>query len=125
MNKKIAVAMLCLSIVAVSVPSMANRYKRGASDNPFRIVTYVVHPVGIALEYVITRPIHWLASQPNFDVAMGHQVPHYPAEKNTYFEWTHTDGTPSIAKEREAKQHRAMKTNGAKKTNGAAPAAKK
>ena len=30
--------------------------------HPFRIIAFVVHPVGVALDYVVVRPIYFIAS---------------------------------------------------------------
>lgn len=100
MKQKLAVAVLALALVAVAIPASANRYRRGQSDNPMRLVAYVLHPVGLALEYGIMRPIHWVVSQPDLDIVFGHQA--RPDDEGTYFEWTHGDFTPSIKSERMA-----------------------
>lgn len=76
---------------------MADRYRRNKSDNPFRLISYVVHPVGILLEYAVMRPIHWVVSRPNLDIIFGHQATLH--DEGTYFEWTHGDFSPSIAEE--------------------------
>ncbi len=38
-----------------------------------RIVAYVVHPVGVALDVLIMRPAHWLVSFEPFKTLFGHQ----------------------------------------------------
>lgn len=101
MTKRLLLAVLLCALTVLSVPTQADRYRRGASDNPFRLVSYVVYPVGLLAEYVVFRPVHWVVSQPTLDVVFGHK-PTPEMEEGTYFEWTHGDFTPSISEEREA-----------------------
>jgi hypothetical protein len=97
MKKKAIVALLAVLMLSFAASSNADRYQRNQSDNPFRLVGYVLHPVGIGLEYGVMRPIHWLVSQPDLDIVFGHQS--HPQEDGTYFEWVHGDFSPSIAEE--------------------------
>jgi hypothetical protein len=46
-----------------------------SQSHPFRIIGYIVHPVGYALEWAIFRPIHWFVAQPSLVKVFGH-VPH-------------------------------------------------
>lgn len=87
-----------IAIAAMAVPASADRYRRSTNDNPFRIVGYALHPVGLLIEYSIMRPIHWVVSQPDLDIVFGHQPA--PQDDGTYFEWVHGDYSPSIAEER-------------------------
>ena len=98
MKTKALVAGIALAIMTVASVATADRYTRATNDNPLRIVRYVVHPVGMALEYTVMRPIHWVVSQPNLDVLFGHKAT--TIEDNKYFEWSHGDFSPSIAEER-------------------------
>ena len=54
------VALLALSGSAWAMPD--DEYDESQS-NPLRVAAYVVHPFGVALEYVIFRPIHWVVSR--------------------------------------------------------------
>ena len=60
------------AVMATAPPVRAHDYDRGNSDHPLRYVTYLVYPVGMALEYSITRPIHYLVSQPYWRYVLGH-----------------------------------------------------
>jgi len=80
MRLKLAVlCMCCAMLLAAATPAWAHDYDRNDSDNPMRVVAYVVHPVGVLLEWTITRPVHWLAMQPGFSYVMGHD-PHPQAD---------------------------------------------
>lgn len=51
-------------------------YYDGYDDSqahPLRILAYAVHPVGYALELLLTRPIHAIVSQPELHRVFGHQ----------------------------------------------------
>lgn len=101
MKKPLFVALLMTLMIGIcATPSLADRYQRRQSDNPFRLVGYALHPVGLALEYAVMRPVHWFVSQPTMDVVFGHQPS--MSEDGTYFEWGHGDYSPSIAEERAA-----------------------
>lgn len=83
------------AILASALPAQAHTYRRNSSadENPVRFVAYFVHPIGIALEYLITRPVHYIVSQPHLDILCGHKA--HPDD--VYFEWTHADRSPGIA----------------------------
>jgi len=46
-----------------------------SQSHPLRIAAYAVHPIGFALEWLVTRPIHALVSQPELEKVFGHK-PH-------------------------------------------------
>ncbi|CAN5354672.1 hypothetical protein BH09SUM1_BH09SUM1_25280 [soil metagenome] len=103
MKRKAAITALLTAIsLAFTIPSQANRLRdNDGFDHPLHLVYLVVHPVAIALEYGVERPIHWAISQPNADIWFGHKS--HAAEDATYFEWVHGDFAPSIAEEKEVK----------------------
>ena len=63
---------------------LAHDYDRDDSDYPLRYVAYLVHPVGIAVEYAVLRPIHWLVSRPNLNIVFGHET---DKDTENKFEW--------------------------------------
>ena len=51
-------------------------YYDGYDDSqahPLRLLAYAVHPIGFAAEWLITRPIHAIVSQPELYRVFGHQ----------------------------------------------------
>jgi len=71
--KRIALVLLSAAFLAlVAGSASAHEYDRNDSDHPLRIVSYVVHPIGVFFEYTVTRPVHWLAHQRGFSYVMGH-----------------------------------------------------
>lgn len=78
---------LCLAIPG---KASAHSYQRNCADEYFlRYVAYLMHPVGLAVEYVAARPAHWVASRPHADILFGHKA----RPSDVYFEWTHGDGS--------------------------------
>lgn len=68
----------CLNYTAEAGCGAYPGYYDGYDDSqahPLRIAAYVVHPVGYALEWLVTRPIHALVSQPELKNVFGHK-PH-------------------------------------------------
>jgi len=46
-----------------------------SQSHPFRVAAYLVHPVGVALEWIVFRPFHYFISLPYVAEATGHH-PH-------------------------------------------------
>lgn len=85
MKTKLWAVLFALALLTIPAGGWAHEYDRDDSDHPLRYVAYVLHPVGIAAEYAVLRPIHWLVSRPNMDIIFGHE----PTEKPNYdyFKW--------------------------------------
>ena len=70
------VAALFLSMFllgSVGTMASADDYDSTMSGHPLRIIAYVLHPVGVALDYLIFRPAHWLASHEPVKSLVGHE----------------------------------------------------
>ncbi len=98
-TKKVS-AFICalVAMTLLAAPLTAHRWERSQSDNPLQLVAWVLHPVGLAGEYVIYRPMHWLVSQSYLDIVFGHKS--HPNDDKYFFEFKHGDFTPSIRDER-------------------------
>ncbi|MFW6303811.1 MAG: OmpA/MotB family protein [Candidatus Sumerlaeota bacterium] len=73
--KTLAALVLVIAVLSVGVvPVSAHEYDRNDSDYPLRYLAYLVHPIGVALEYTITRPFHKLVHKPGWSYVMGHDV---------------------------------------------------
>jgi len=101
MKRTLQAGILAAALLAVSIPASAHRYDRLRDGHILRQLAYFGHAIGIATEYVVTRPLHWVASQNDLDVVMGHQV--NIGEDGKYFEWTQGSWGPTIAQERQAR----------------------
>ena len=67
------VAMLLAAMLALASPVAAGQFDSERAGHPLRFVAYVIHPVGVAIEYLFMRPGHWLVSQEPFKTAFGHE----------------------------------------------------
>jgi hypothetical protein len=73
MRGKTFVIGLCIfGLLIVSTVGFGHDYRRSYSDNPLRYLAYAVYPIGLACEYLITRPIHWLVTQGHLSKVFGH-----------------------------------------------------
>ena len=74
LKSKIAIMVVCVAMLAGAAgTSYAHEYDRNDSDCPMRYAAYLLHPVGVALEWTITRPFHWLVMKPGFSYVFGHE----------------------------------------------------
>jgi hypothetical protein len=73
-KRLLAVLMVVFALSAPGVASAAEPVDAydDSQSHPFRIIGYIVHPVGYALEWAIFRPIHWVVAQPNLEKVFGH-----------------------------------------------------
>lgn len=82
MKKLLAASLLAAFLVAPGValaaPGAVPRSDCEYDDSqshPLRIAAYAVHPVGVALKYLVAWPIHWVVSRPSLEEVFGH-TPH-------------------------------------------------
>ena len=64
--------------LAHAAPARADEYDARRAGHPLRVVAYVVHPVGVALDWLLFRPAHWVVSQPVLSHVFGHDVDEEP-----------------------------------------------
>jgi len=57
-----------------SRPAFADDYDPERAGHPLRIVAYALNPVGVAIDFLILRPAHWLGSHEPFATIFGHDV---------------------------------------------------
>ena len=71
---------LLAALIAVSLSwpgiAVADDYDPQRAGHPLRVAAYMLHPVGVALDWLIFRPAHWLGSQPVLSTLFGHDVEH-------------------------------------------------
>lgn len=85
MKIKLFAILFALALLAIPTGSQAHCYDRDDSDYPLRYIAYAVYPLGIAVEYGVLRPIHWVVSRPNLSIVFGHDTSHDDDCK--YFKW--------------------------------------
>lgn len=64
---------LAILLGAAASPSLADDYDEKSSGHPLRILAYVLHPVGVAIDYLVLRPAHWLGSREPLKTLFGHE----------------------------------------------------
>lgn len=73
--RKLAVLTLVATMGAAAPALGAVDEYDDSQAHPLRVVAYLVHPVGYALEWVVFRPFHWMVAQDGLDEVFGHR-PH-------------------------------------------------
>ena len=68
-----ALIALVMMGVASATPVRADDYDEKSSGHPVRIIAYLLHPVGVAIDYLILRPAHWLGSREPLKTIFGHE----------------------------------------------------
>ncbi|MBW1885280.1 MAG: hypothetical protein JRJ58_17235 [Deltaproteobacteria bacterium] len=70
----VAAALLSIFLVSVAAtPALSDEYDRMKAGHPLRIAAYILHPIGVAIDYLILRPAHWLVSHEPIQTLFGHE----------------------------------------------------
>ena len=78
-RRRSCAALLLGALFLASVsPAAADEYDARRAGHPLRIVAYALHPVGVALDYMLFRPAHWLVHKPVMSKIFGHDVDEEP-----------------------------------------------
>ena len=76
-RRTLASALVSVALVAVLLlgagSAAADEYDPQDAGHPIRIIAYVFHPVGVALDVLIFRPAHWVGSQGALARIFGHE----------------------------------------------------
>lgn len=73
MWRKSVFAATAACVLTLPLSAYSGEYDEFEDSHPLRIVAYPVHAVGYTLEWLLTRPIHTLVSQPDLQPVFGHQ----------------------------------------------------
>lgn len=84
MKRTFVVTLLVAVVLVVAAPVSAHDYDPDDSDYFLRYVAYLIHPIGYGLEALVTRPAHWVVSQPHLRVVFGHDPRHERDELYRY-----------------------------------------
>jgi hypothetical protein len=71
--KVLACSVLALAVMTLALPISADEYDPQKSGHPLRILAYGVHPVGVVLDLLIFRPVHWIGSYEPIALFFGHE----------------------------------------------------
>lgn len=104
-----SVMLLAVAASLFAAPASAHKYDRD-DEHPLRYVAYVFHPIGVAFETVVSRPIHWFVSFSKFTNEWFGHYPDPAMEK-----WAHLHRGATISAEEPA----ATETAAAATTDGA------
>jgi len=69
----VASIVFAVALFAMAAPVAADEYEPQYAGHPLRVIAYVVHPVGVALDLLIFRPAHWIASYEPIGLLFGHE----------------------------------------------------
>jgi hypothetical protein len=59
-------------VLVASSAARADEYDPQRAGHPVRIVAYVLHPIGVAVDYLVLRPAHWVGSHEPLRTIFGH-----------------------------------------------------
>lgn len=74
LGSALAPALLVLALAA-AMPgdARADDHDARRSAHPARIAAYLLHPVGVALDWLLVRPAHWVVEREPFRTIFGHE----------------------------------------------------
>lgn len=76
--RRVVIAVLVAATLALSSASASARYDAAEDQyadgitHPLRLVSYLIHPLGFAAEWLIGRPFHFVISRPYLDKVFGY-----------------------------------------------------
>ena len=71
--RSLAAALTVAFALTIAPPALADDYDDQRSGHPLRIVAYVLHPIGVFLDYLFVRPLHWVGNHEPFSTLLGHE----------------------------------------------------
>ena len=77
-RRLVAVPLVAAALVAsAALPAAADEYNPRRAGHPLRIIAYGLHPIGVAIDYLVMRPAHWLGHIEPLRTIFGHTGDHY------------------------------------------------
>ncbi len=76
-TRLLVLAVLITAFMVTAIPASARDYMRGEDDCPVRIIAYAAHPFGVAADYIIARPVHWITKQIHLNKVFGNRDSNY------------------------------------------------
>lgn len=62
-----------LIFAATMREAQADRYDPKKAGNPIRVSAYILHPVGVLIDYGLMRPCFWVVQREPFSTIFGYQ----------------------------------------------------
>ncbi len=75
MTRLLCALALVVTVIAAPISARAHDAYDDSESNPLRLAAYGLYPVGVMLEWIIMRPLHFVVSNPQLERLSGH-VPH-------------------------------------------------
>lgn len=69
----VALAWVAAALLAAAPVARADDHDPERASHPVRIVAYVLHPIGVMLDFLIVRPAHWVVEREPFRTLFGHE----------------------------------------------------
>jgi hypothetical protein len=73
--RRVILLAVTLPILLVGIPAFANDtdddYDPTETGHPLRVAAYILHPVGVILDTLIFRPMHWLGTHEPIKTLVG------------------------------------------------------
>jgi hypothetical protein len=61
------------ALLALAPSAHADDHDPKRAGHPVRIAAYVLHPIGVMLDFLIVRPAHWVVEREPFRTLFGHE----------------------------------------------------
>lgn len=78
LRRSLAALLVCAGLAVLAGPAAADEYDARRAGHPLRVVAYVLHPIGVTLDYLLFRPAHWVGSLPGVRTFFGHEIDEDP-----------------------------------------------
>jgi hypothetical protein len=67
-------SLLAAGIALGASAARADEHDPQEAGNPVRIAAYVLSPIGVAFDWLVMRPAHWLVNREPFRTIFGHDA---------------------------------------------------
>jgi len=71
-KKLLLTVVVVVGLVGMPAAGRAHDAYDDSQSHPLRLIAYAVHPIGYAIEWLVTRPIHFVVSQKGTERIFGH-----------------------------------------------------
>jgi hypothetical protein len=78
LRRPLAALSLLACLAFAATPAAADEYDAHRAGHPLRVAAYVLHPIGVGLDYLLFRPAHWVGSLPVIRTIFGHDIDEQP-----------------------------------------------
>jgi len=68
---RLLASLAAFAMLAGVSPAAAEEYDETYSGHPLRIIAYVLHPIGVVVDTLFFRPLHWIGSHEPFKTLSG------------------------------------------------------